>query len=169
MRRDGKVVMAGDGQVTLGSEVLKSTARKLRRLYNDKIVAGFAGKSESERREAVASVRILPRHFEEAFGRVKGSLDRDTLEEHERRSWEMIFNAEERKALENAMAVLKRAELASAGGEAPDDLTRGTEDLRARIFARRKEWKELKKSREKLEKVLERRQKAPEKVPLMAR
>src|ERR1700735_2956733 len=43
VRRDGKVVMAGDGQVTLGSEVLKSTARKLRRLYNDKIVAGFAG------------------------------------------------------------------------------------------------------------------------------
>ena len=43
VRRDGKVVMAGDGQVTLGSEVLKSTARKLRRLYSDKIVAGFAG------------------------------------------------------------------------------------------------------------------------------
>src|SRR6266581_3843256 len=43
VRRDGKVVMAGDGQVTLGAEVLKSTARKLRRLYNEKIVAGFAG------------------------------------------------------------------------------------------------------------------------------
>ena len=35
--------MAGDGQVTLGSEVLKASARKLRRLYNDRIVAGFAG------------------------------------------------------------------------------------------------------------------------------
>src|SRR5437588_11545151 len=43
VRRDGKVVMAGDGQVTLGNEVLKSSARKLRRLYNDKILAGFAG------------------------------------------------------------------------------------------------------------------------------
>jgi ATP-dependent HslUV protease subunit HslV len=43
VRRDDKVVLAGDGQVTLGNEVIKSTARKLRRLYNDKIVAGFAG------------------------------------------------------------------------------------------------------------------------------
>ena len=37
VRREGKVVMAGDGQVTLGSEVLKSSAKKLRRLYNGKI------------------------------------------------------------------------------------------------------------------------------------
>src|ERR1700761_5878443 len=43
VRREGKVVMAADGQVTLGHEILKGTARKLRRLYNDKIVAGFAG------------------------------------------------------------------------------------------------------------------------------
>src|ERR1022692_2389052 len=43
VRRDNKVVMAGDGQVSLGGEVLKSSARKLRRLYNDKILAGFAG------------------------------------------------------------------------------------------------------------------------------
>ena len=43
VRRDNKVVMAGDGQVTLGHEILKSSARKLRRLYNDRIVAGFAG------------------------------------------------------------------------------------------------------------------------------
>ena len=43
VRRDGKVVMAGDGQVTLGAEVLKGSAKKLRRLYNGKILAGFAG------------------------------------------------------------------------------------------------------------------------------
>jgi ATP-dependent HslUV protease subunit HslV len=35
--------MAGDGQVTLGAEVIKASARKIRRLYNDKILAGFAG------------------------------------------------------------------------------------------------------------------------------
>ena len=35
--------MAGDGQVTVGGEVLKHTARKVRRLYNDKVLAGFAG------------------------------------------------------------------------------------------------------------------------------
>ena len=44
VRREGKVVMAGDGQVTLGSEVLKASAKKLRRLYNGKIIAGFAAR-----------------------------------------------------------------------------------------------------------------------------
>ena len=43
VRRNGKVVIAGDGQVTMGQEVLKSSARKLRRLFNNKIIAGFAG------------------------------------------------------------------------------------------------------------------------------
>ena len=43
VRKDGKVVMAGDGQVTVGTEVLKHRARKVRRLYNEKILAGFAG------------------------------------------------------------------------------------------------------------------------------
>src|SRR5258707_5773653 len=43
VRRDNTVVMAGDGQVTLGESVIKHTAKKIRRLYNDKILAGFAG------------------------------------------------------------------------------------------------------------------------------
>src|SRR5512141_3033950 len=43
VRRGGSVVLAGDGQVTLGESVIKHTAKKIRRLYNDKIVAGFAG------------------------------------------------------------------------------------------------------------------------------
>ena len=43
VRRNGSVVLAGDGQVTLGESVIKHTAKKIRRLYNDKIVAGFAG------------------------------------------------------------------------------------------------------------------------------
>lgn len=42
IRRGGKVVLAGDGQVTLGESVIKHSAKKIRRLYNDKIVAGFA-------------------------------------------------------------------------------------------------------------------------------
>ena len=133
------------------------------------IVASFGGMSDAERREAVQKERITPAHFETAFTRVKASLDRDTLEENERRSWEMIFNAEERKSLDSAMAALKRAELATTGAEAPDELSKGMEDLRAQIFARRKDWKELKKSRERLEKLLEKRQKVPDKVPLMAR
>ena len=43
VRRNGSVVLAGDGQVTLGEGVIKHNARKIRRLYQDKILAGFAG------------------------------------------------------------------------------------------------------------------------------
>jgi len=43
VRRDGKVVIGGDGQVSLGNTVMKGNARKVRRLYHDKVIAGFAG------------------------------------------------------------------------------------------------------------------------------
>ena len=43
VRRNGKTVMASDGQVTLGNTVMKSNARKVRRLYRDQVLAGFAG------------------------------------------------------------------------------------------------------------------------------
>src|SRR6266851_2334429 len=43
VRKDNKVVLIADGQVTMGDHVMKHTARKTRRLYNDKVVAGFAG------------------------------------------------------------------------------------------------------------------------------
>src|SRR3984957_13649001 len=72
VRRDGKVVMAGDGQVTLGAEVLKSTARKLRRLYNDKIVAGFAG--------STADAFSLFARFEAKLEQFNGNLNRAAVE-----------------------------------------------------------------------------------------
>src|ERR1044072_7594897 len=72
VRRDNKVVMAGDGQVTLGHEVLKGTARKLRRLYNDKIVAGFAG--------STADAFSLFARFESKLEQFNGNLGRAVVE-----------------------------------------------------------------------------------------
>ena len=48
VRRNGQVVMAADGQVTLGDHVLKHSANKIRRLYQDKILAGFAGSTVND-------------------------------------------------------------------------------------------------------------------------
>src|SRR5205807_6402590 len=64
--------MAGDGQVTLGSEVIKGTARKLRRLYNDRIVAGFAG--------ATADAFALFARFETKLEQFNGNLPRSVVE-----------------------------------------------------------------------------------------
>jgi len=72
VRRDGKVVMAGDGQVTQGQEVLKATAHKLRRLYNGKILAGFAG--------STADAFALFGRFETKLEQYGGNLPRSVVE-----------------------------------------------------------------------------------------
>ena len=72
VRRDGKVVMAADGQVTMGSEVWKANAKKLRRLYNDKILAGFAG--------STADAFALFGRFETKLEQHNGNLPRSVVE-----------------------------------------------------------------------------------------
>ena len=72
VRRNNKVVMAGDGQVTLGQEVLKSSARKLRRLYNSKVIAGFAG--------STADAFALFARFEAKLEQHNGNLPRAVVE-----------------------------------------------------------------------------------------
>jgi ATP-dependent HslUV protease subunit HslV len=72
VRRGGKVVMAGDGQVTLGQEVLKASAKKLRRLYNNKILAGFAG--------STADAFALFARFEAKLEQHNGNLSRSVVE-----------------------------------------------------------------------------------------
>src|SRR3954462_13267836 len=72
VRRNGKVVIAGDGQVTMGREVLKGGARKLRRLYNGKIVSGFAG--------STADAFSLFARFESKLEQHSGNLSRSVVE-----------------------------------------------------------------------------------------
>mgnify|MGYP003336805206 FL=1 len=71
-RRDGKVALGGDGQVTLGNTVVKQTARKIRRLYNDNILAGFAG-------SAADSFALFSR-FEAKLDQYRGNLERSAVE-----------------------------------------------------------------------------------------
>ncbi|HBX43084.1 MAG TPA: HslU--HslV peptidase proteolytic subunit [Deltaproteobacteria bacterium] len=70
--RGGRVAMAGDGQVTIGNTVLKHTARKIRRLHQDRIVAGFAG--------ATADAFTLFEKFEGKLVEFRGNLKRAAVE-----------------------------------------------------------------------------------------
>jgi ATP-dependent HslUV protease, peptidase subunit HslV len=72
VRRDGIVVMAGDGQVTLGEAVIKHTAKKIRRLYQEKILAGFAG--------STADAFSLFSRFEAKLEQYHGNLGRSAVE-----------------------------------------------------------------------------------------
>src|SRR5579875_3737117 len=72
VRRGGAMVMAADGQVTLGATVMKHSARKIRRLYNDKVLAGFAG--------STADAFALFSRFESKLEQYSGQLGRAAVE-----------------------------------------------------------------------------------------
>lgn len=112
VRQGGRVAMAGDGQVTLGETVMKSGARKVRRLYNDRILVGFAG--------ATADAFSLLTRFEAKLEQYQGNLERAAIELS--KEWRTD------KALRHLEALLivtddKSAFLLSGNGDviAPDD------------------------------------------------
>lgn len=72
VRHQGRAVLAGDGQVTLGATVVKQRARKIRRLHNDTILAGFAG-------SAADSFALFSR-FEAKLEQYRGNLERSAVE-----------------------------------------------------------------------------------------
>ncbi len=72
VRRGNHVVIGGDGQVSLGNTVMKGNARKVRRLYHDKVIAGFAG--------ATADAFTLFEHFEGKLEKQRGNLTRAAVE-----------------------------------------------------------------------------------------
>jgi ATP-dependent HslUV protease subunit HslV len=72
VRHRGNAVLAGDGQVTLGQTIVKQKARKIRRLYNDRILAGFAG-------SAADSFALFSR-FESKLEQYRGNLERSAVE-----------------------------------------------------------------------------------------
>ncbi len=72
VRHNDRAVLAGDGQVTLGDTVVKQSARKIRRLYNDKVLAGFAG-------SAADSFALFSR-FEAKLEQYRGNIERSAVE-----------------------------------------------------------------------------------------
>jgi len=72
VRRDGKVVIGADGQVSMGNTIMKGNARKVRRLYNDKVIAGFAG--------GTADAFTLFEKFEAKLHEHNGNLTRAAIE-----------------------------------------------------------------------------------------
>tara|TARA_B100000959_G_scaffold266267_1_gene308527 strand:+ start:205 stop:732 length:528 start_codon:yes stop_codon:yes gene_type:complete len=72
VRRNEKVVIAGDGQVSFGNTVMKHKARKVRKMYKEKIIAGFAG--------SVADAFALFAKFEEKLEKFQGNLSRSAVE-----------------------------------------------------------------------------------------
>jgi ATP-dependent HslUV protease subunit HslV len=112
IRRAERVVIAGDGQVTLGDTIMKSGARKVRRLYNDKVIAGFAG--------ATADAFSLFQRFESKLEQYHGQLGRAAVElAKDWRTDKMMRNLEAMLVVADTQATL----LISGTGDViePDD------------------------------------------------
>lgn len=112
IRRDGEVAMAGDGQVTVGNTVMKHGAAKVRRLYHDKILAGFAG-------SAADSFALFSR-FEAKLEEYRGNMERSVIELA--KDWRMDKYLRQLQAM-LIVANNERAYLVSGTGDLiqPDD------------------------------------------------
>ena len=99
VRKNGSVVIAGDGQVTLGHTVMKSNARKVRKMYQDKIIAGFAG--------STADAFTLFEKFDSKLEEYSGNLLRSAVElAKEWRTNKMLRNLEALLAVADAEKTL---------------------------------------------------------------
>ncbi|MCE5298832.1 MAG: CDC48 family AAA ATPase [Methanoregulaceae archaeon] len=101
-------------------------------------ITTMAGKSQEEMSDAAGNIRLTRKHFLEAEKKVKASLDADALEAAERQAWEMLYSGEQREILESAMGAVRRTELRKEN-------VQDTGDLKALVFARKKDWNEIKK------------------------
>ncbi|HYC88564.1 MAG TPA: ATP-dependent protease subunit HslV [Thermoanaerobaculia bacterium] len=112
VRRDGQVAMAGDGQVTVGNTVMKHGAAKVRRLYHDKILAGFAG--------SAADAFALFSRFEAKLEEYRGNMERSVVELA--KDWRMDKYLRQLQAM-LIVANNERAYLVSGTGDLiqPDD------------------------------------------------
>jgi len=112
VRRNGQVAVAADGQVTYDQTVLKHTARKIRRMYHDRVLAGFAG--------AVADAQALADRFEAKLEATNGNLRRAAVEFAKEWRTDRIL-----RRLEAMMIVADREDLLLISGDGnviePDD------------------------------------------------
>jgi len=113
-------------------------------------IVQMGDRTEQERKDAIKNVMLTRAHFDAALLKVKGSLDAETLEKSERQAWEMLYNQEQRTALDKASMLLSRAGMAHK--KADEKLTA---ELRTAVYARKKDFGEIKKLTESLEKKLE--------------
>ncbi len=110
----------------------------------------MAGKSPEEMSDAAGNIRLTRKHFLEAEKKVKASLDTEALESAERQAWEMLYSGEQKETLNAAMGTVHMAELRK-------EHEQDTRDLRALVFARAKDWIEIKRLTHRLEEKLKTR------------
>lgn len=116
-------------------------------------ITAMAGKTEQERGDALANVRVTKTHFERAMKKVKATLDEEAIEKNERLAWKFLYNEEERSLLEKAGSVLTRA---GFGHQENAEIQTARTALRDETFGtKKKDFTAIEKQTEALEAMLE--------------
>jgi transitional endoplasmic reticulum ATPase len=114
-------------------------------------IVRMGGRTEQERTDAIKTVKLKRAHFDAAILKVKGSMDGDAIEKSERQAWVMLYSKEQQEILNKAAMLVTR----SATGRKKGD-EKMVQELRARTFARKKDFAAISKMAETLEKKLAR-------------
>ncbi len=113
-------------------------------------ISKMGNRSESEIKDAMENIRVTKEHIRRAQERVKPSLDSDAIESAERQSWEFLYNEEQRRTLEKALNVTKRALLLEKGDEIAD----AAEKLHNLVTSGRKQFDVIREQTTELEKQM---------------
>ncbi len=113
-------------------------------------ISKMGGRSEIEIKDAMENIRVTKEHIRRAQERVKPSLDSDAIESAERQSWEFLYNEEQRRILEKALNVAKRALLLEKG----EAIAAAAEKLRNLVTSGRKQFDVIREQTTELEKIM---------------
>ncbi|MDD4254116.1 MAG: CDC48 family AAA ATPase [Methanofollis sp.] len=143
------LVARTDGYV--GADI-EAVVREAKLAAMREFITAMKDKSAEERADAIGNVRVTARHFDLAFGKVKGSLPAERREEFERLSWEILYSGEQKGILEKAATLVKRAALVAGRGD--ETVRTLAEELRAANYAQKKDFAAITALSEKLEAAL---------------
>jgi len=138
--------LIGETEHYVGADI-EALVREAKLAAMREFITTMAGKSPEEMSDAAGNIRLTRKHFLEAETKVKASLDDESLEAAERQAWEMLYSGEQKETLEEARGAVHRAELLKK--QEPE-----TRKLRALVFARTKDWNEIRKHTHQLEGAL---------------
>jgi transitional endoplasmic reticulum ATPase len=141
--------LVGQTEGYVGADI-EALVREAKMAAMRDFIIQMGGRNEQERKDAIKNVMLTKAHFDAAVLRVKGSLDQDAIEKSERQAWEMLYNQEQRIILDKASMLITRAGMVRRKAE-----DKMAADLRSAVYARKKDFGEIRKLTESLEKKLE--------------
>ncbi|MBN1431947.1 MAG: CDC48 family AAA ATPase [Methanomicrobiaceae archaeon] len=143
-----ELVEKTDGYVGADIEML---VREAKLISMREFIEKTSGMKEEERNKALSNVMVTKDHMNQAMRKVRGTLDRETVEEYDKKSWPLLYHSDEREILERAASAVKRASY----GAVSEEIRLKSDELRKEIYKSKKNLTEIKKLSEEFEKLIE--------------